>query len=263
MRIGYLGPEASFSNEAALKKFKGEELIPFNSIGEVISGLANGEVSRAVVPIENSSGGNVSETLDKLVAEKVFIIEEFSLKIKHCLLSRRNINEIKTIYSHPQALVQCSYWLEENAKGIEKVITTSTSKAAEQASLEIDAGAIASKLAAKKFGLDIIEEDINNSKDNETKFVVLSKTKPEEKNQEKVALFFGVKDKPGALLDILEVFKKYNINMTKLESRPTKKQKWEYLFFTEIEAILKEEETKKALKEVGEKSTYYKFVGAY
>jgi chorismate mutase / prephenate dehydratase len=263
MNIGFLGPETSFSNEAALNIFPKENLIALNSIQAVFSSLMTGEVTEAIVPIENSTGGSVSTTLDELIEKEVYIIGEYYLHIKHNFLARRPMDKIKKIYSHPQAFSQCKNWIHENALGKELIEVTSTSNAAERTSIEIDAGAIASKLAGERFGLDILEEGINDESENITRFIIISKTRDLPDNKEKTALVFGVKDKPGALLDILSIFKKFNINMIKIESRPSQVKTWEYLFFVEILGNPVQRNVNEALKEIQAQAVDFKILGSY
>ncbi|MFA5763616.1 MAG: prephenate dehydratase [archaeon] len=263
MNIGFLGPQTSFSNEAALEVFPKAKLIALNSIQAVFSSLMTGEVTEAIVPIENSSGGSVSTTLDELIEKEVYIIGEYFLHVKHNFLARRPIDKIKKIYSHPQAFSQCKNWIHVNALGKELIEVASTSNAAERASIETDAGAIASKLAAERFGLDILEEGINDESENITRFIIISRTRELPDDKEKTSLVFGVKDKPGALLDILSIFKKFSINMIKIESRPSQVKTWEYLFFVEIKGNTVQKNINEALKEIQTQAVDFKVFGSY
>ncbi len=263
MRVGFLGPETSFTHEAALKAFPEEELVPLSSIQGIFSSLVNREISKAIVPFENSTGGIVAVTLDELIEKQVFIRHEFFLEVKHCFLGRRSISEISKVYSHPQAFEQCRGWINENCKAKELIEVSSTSKAAEMASIELHGGAIASKLAAKKFGLNILEENINDDNENTTKFITISLEHSNPSNKKKTAIVFGVKDKPGALLEVLQSFKKFDINLTKIISRPSHIKQWGYLFFTEIDGNTEEKNVAEALREVKEKAASLKVLGSY
>ena len=263
MNVGFLGPLTSFSNEAALNVFPKGKLIALNSIQAVFSSLMTGEITQAIVPIENSTGGSVSTTLDELIEKEVYITDEHYLHINHCFLARRPLDKIQKIYSHPQAFSQCKNWIQKNAVGKELIEVTSTSKAAERASIEIDAGAIASKLAGEKFGLDILDEGINDETENITRFIVISKMRGLPDDKKKTSLVFGVKDNPGALLDILSIFKKFDINMIKIESRPSKVKTWEYLFFVEITGNTVQKHVNEALKEISTHAVDFKVLGSY
>ena len=260
---GYLGPEASFSHEAALGISSQKNLMAYSSIPSVFRALKKDEIEQAIVPIENSTGGSVSVTLDELIENDFFIIGEKFLKIKQCLLSKSELSEIKKIYSHPQGFMQCKDWLENNANGAELVEVQSTSKAAEIASEEEGAGAIASQTASEMFGLNILEEEINDKGSNETRFVVVSNKEASPEGARKTSVIIGVKNEVGALYRILRAFEKGSINMTKLESRPSRKVDWEYLFFIDFEGNLSEERVKNALWEIESNSTIVKPLGSY
>ena len=262
-KISFLGPKSSFTHEAALTTFPKNELIEKKTIGEVFESVKNNETIFGVVPIENSSGGSVAFTLDELVSGEFFINKEFFLEIKQNLAGNCELEEIKKIYSHPQGFIQCQNWLKNNLKEIELIETTSTSKAAEISSKEKNSAAICSTLAAKEFNLKIIQASINDDKENTTRFVIISKNKNQEKENKKSSIIFGVKNEPGALFNALEAFKKFKINMTKIESRPSKKKKWEYLFFIDFEGNLSEENVKNALKEIEKNCVEVILLGSY
>lgn len=261
--VAYLGPQTSFSHEAALIAFPKLNLVEKKNILEVFESIEKKECEIGVVPIENSTGGSVPFTLDELVKGKFFINKEFFIEIKQCLLGNENLKNMKKIYSHPQGFAQCSNWLKKNAKGIELIETESTSKAAELACKEKFAGAIASKLAAKKFGLKIIENNINDDKENSTRFIVISQNKNEEKIGKKTSIIFGVKNKPGSLFNAIESFKTFGVNMTKIESRPSKKKKWEYLFFVDFDGNTTENRVKKAIEELTKHCAEIIILGSY
>ena len=263
MQIGFLGPKTSFSHEAAIAVFPNDNLVALNSIRAVFASLVTREVTEAIVPIENSRGGSVSATLDELIEKDIFIIGEYFLHVKHCFLARRPLSEIKKIYSHPQGFAQCRNWIDRNAFDKELVEVGSTSKAAENASLGFASGAIASHLAGEKFGLDVLDGEINDDKENITRFAIVSKRSALSEGKKKTGLVFGVKDKPGALCEVLKSFEKFDVNLIKLESRPSRRKKWEYLLFAEIEGNTSEEKVSKSLKEIGEHTSFLKVLGSY
>jgi chorismate mutase / prephenate dehydratase len=262
-KIAYLGPQTSFSHEAALIAFPNSNLIEKKTIIEVFESIEKKECAKGVVPIENSTGGSVPFTLDELVKGKFFINKEFFVEIKQCLIGNDLLKNIKKIYSHPQGFAQCSEWIKKNAKGIELIETTSTSKAAELASKEKNSAAIASKLAGEKFELKIIQESINDDKENSTRFVVVSRKKNDEKIGKKTSIIFGLKNEPGSLFNAIEAFKNFDINMTKIESRPSKKKKWEYLFIIDFEGNTSQIKVKKALEELTKHCAQVIILGSY
>ncbi|HNV01389.1 MAG TPA: prephenate dehydratase [archaeon] len=262
-KISFLGPKSSFTHEAALIAFPNNELVEKKTIMEVFESVEKKETTFGVVPIENSSGGSVAFTLDELVSGEFFINKEFFLEIKQNLAGNCELEEIKKIYSHPQGFIQCQNWLKNNLKEIELIETTSTSKAAEISSKEKNSAAICSTLAAKEFNLKIIQASINDDKENTTRFVIISKNKNQEKENKKSSIIFGVKNEPGSLFNALEAFKKFKINMTKIESRPSKKKKWEYLFFIDFEGNLEETNIKNAIKEIEKNCVEVILLGSY
>ncbi len=262
-KIAYLGPEASFSHEAAQKMFDNATFLPKKSISEVFSSLDLKKADVGVVPIENSTGGSVSYTMDELVHGNYFINSELYLAVKQCFMSNSKKENIKKIYSHPQGFSQCKNWIKKNYPHTELIETISTSDAAQKASKEKNSAAIASKLAAQKFMLNIIEIDVTDSNENTTRFVSVSlKQNPSEK-MEKSSIIFGIKNQPGSLFNSLEAFKLFNVNMTKLESRPSMKKSWEYLFFVDFEGNFSEEKVKNALSKVKDNASDIKVLGSY
>ncbi len=263
MKIGCLGPEASFSFQAAKKLFSNDEIILCNSITTVFDLVNDKEIDKGIVPIENSTGGSVSITLDELISKNVYIELEYFLKIEHSLLSNYKLNDITQIFSHPQAFAQCKDWLKKNAKNKELIEVSSTAKAAEKASQTDFSAAIASNIAAQKYGLDIVENKINDRGKNETRFIVISREQKNPIGMKKTSLIFGADNKPGSLFTILEVFKDLNINLTKLESRPSIKRDWEYLFFVDFEGSLADENIKNAISNITKNAVEVKILGSY
>jgi chorismate mutase / prephenate dehydratase len=263
MKIGYLGPEATFSHEAVQNLFPEEEMIAFDSITEIFEALGKNRLNKAVLPIENSTGGSVAITVDELIENNFFIVGEYFLKIQQSLLSKSSFAGIQKIYSHPQGFLQCKNWLKKNAKGRRFIETSSTAKAAELASQDEFSGAIASKSAAKIFKLNILFEEINDKNSNETRFIIISKKQAPPRDKTKTTFIFGTKNKPGALYNILGVFKKHSVNMTKLESRPLRNKDWEYIFFTDIEGNISEKHIKNVIKDIDKHATTIKILGSY
>lgn len=265
LRIAYLGPAGTFTNLAALRHFGSfAEYIPVDGIKAVFDTTDRKIADYGVVPIENSNEGVVSSTLDMFIDYDLKISAEIMLEISHHLLSKADDkSKIKKIYSHPQATAQCKTWLELNLPDIPIFESTSTARAAELASKEEDAAAIASELAAQLYDLNFIEKHIEDYKKNYTRFLVIGKEYQQKTGRDKTSILFSVKDRPGALYDALLPFKKSNINLTKIESRPSKRKAWEYIFFVDLEGHIDDEEVQNALKEVKETCLYMKHLGSY
>ncbi|HCJ67404.1 MAG TPA: prephenate dehydratase [Elusimicrobia bacterium] len=265
LKIAYLGPEATFTHQAAIKNFgKSAEYISAKSISDVFAEVEKERADYGVVPIENSTEGVENHTLDMFIESDLKICAETLLEISHYLLSREeNLQKIKCIYSHPQALAQCRNWLEDHLPNAELIETASTAGAAQKVKKESTAAAIASDLAAELYGLKIVASRIEDRSDNFTRFLVISKNFPAPSGMDKTSILFSIKDRIGALHDMLVPFKKNNINLTKIESRPTKKKAWEYIFFVDFAGHIVESKVKKALNELEEQCLYLKILGSY
>lgn len=264
LRIAYLGPQATFTHLASIKKFGSSvSYIPANSITEVFSEVEKDRADYGVVPIENSIEGAVSHTLDMFMESDLKICSEISLEISHNLLSNTPISKIKKIYSNPQVFGQCRIWLEANLPGAELIEVSSTAKAAEIAGRQKNAACIASSLAAQCYGLKVLAKSIEDYSHNVTRFLVIGRTEPRPTRSDKTSVMFSIKDKLGALHDMLVPFKKNKINLTKIESRPSKRRAWDYYFFVDLQGHYQDAKVKKALKELERQSTFLKVLGSY
>ncbi|HCC68699.1 MAG TPA: prephenate dehydratase [Nitrospiraceae bacterium] len=265
LKVAYLGPAATFTHLAALRQFgSSARYIPEVSIRGVFEAVNRARADYGVVPIENSIEGVVSYTLDMLIDSELKIASEIMLEVSHNLLSKSGKKpDIKQIYSHPQAAAQCRIWLEENIHGIPIIDATSTANAAELAAREPSSAAIASELAASVYDLMFVERGIEDYRDNYTRFLVISKNFPSRTGQDKTSIMFSIKDRPGALYDILTPFKKAKINLTKIESRPSKRKAWEYIFFVDMVGHIEDGVVKKAIEEMKEGCLYLKVLGSY
>jgi chorismate mutase/prephenate dehydratase len=238
--------------------------VPVDSIKAVFDAAESGKVSYGVVPIENSNEGVVSYTLDMFMDYDLKISAEAMLEVSHNLLSKSGDKaKIKKIYSHPQATAQCRIWLEANVPDIPILESTSTARAAELASRDEEAAAIASELAARLYDLQFIERHIEDNKNNYTRFLVIAKNYPAKIGRDKTSILFSIKDKPGALYEILLPFKKANINLTKIESRPSRRRAWEYIFFVDMEGHIDDKRVRKAIDAIKENCLYLKHLGSY
>jgi chorismate mutase/prephenate dehydratase len=258
--VGILGPAGSYSEEMALKLGAVKPILKYYStIEDVFSAVYGREVKYGVVPIENSLTGSVMESVECLMKYDVFVVGEAELKISHCLVAKSNnisLKNIRYVYSHPQAVMQCMGFIRKYLPKAEIVYSTSTSQALEM--LDDASVAISSETAARMMNYAIIKRDIQDSKETVTRFYVISADDLAEKRSV-TSLFFSVKDRPGALKEVLEVFSKKGINLRKLESRPDKFRPGKYVFFTEAEADI----DKETVEELKEKTEFFKILGRF
>ncbi|MFC1514857.1 prephenate dehydratase [Candidatus Omnitrophota bacterium] len=264
LKIAYFGPQATFTHLAAIKKF-GEkvEFLPFTDIPAIFSAAEKGEVNFGVVPIENSTEGVVTHTLDMFMDSNLSICSEVVLKITQHLLGSGSLSRIKKVYSHPQGFAQCRKWLAKHMAGRAFIDAQTTASAAEIVRRKKDSVCIASQACAKLYGLKILAHDIQDSSDNVTRFLVIGKYITKPSGHDKTSILFSVKDRVGALHDMLVPFKKHTINLTKIESRPSKKKPWEYYFFVDFQGHRDETKVKKALRELEKKCHFVNILGSY
>lgn len=264
LRVVYFGPPATFTHLAAIENFgKEADLVPAKSISEIFAVVGKKQADFGVVPVENSTEGVVSHTLDMFVDSDLKICAEMILEISHHLLSKGSLKEVRKIYSHPQSFAQCRNWLEENLPGVRLLEAQSTAKAAQLAAKESGAGAIASEAAASLYGLKTIASHIEDLSNNYTKFLVIGRGYSERSGQDKTSILFSIKDRVGALYDMLSPFRTHKINLTKIESRPTRRRAWEYVFFLDFLGHKDDENVRKALTELEEKCFFLKILGSY
>lgn len=272
--IYYLGPDGSNVQNAMFKfldicKINVENKIPKKTIKTIIESIEQDENSLCVLPIENSIEGIVRETIDNLLKQKnerIKIRGEISIPIKHLLLSKsKDIKSVKKIISHPQALAQCSEFLYKNFKDAQIKDVSSTSYAAQKVSAENDLtiAAIANETCANLFNLNILSEDINDEPDNTTRFYILSDREIPKTKNGKTSILLSTKNKPGALCEALEIFLRHNINLTYIDSRPSKKKLGEYIFFIEMDGFETNEEINTALNEIKDSADFLKLLGSY
>lgn len=264
LKIAYLGPEATFTHLAALKKF-GEraKFLSYLDIPSIFWAVENKEADFGVVPVENSTEGVVTHTLDMFIDSSLNICSEVILKITHHLLGNTTIKRIKKIYSHPQVFSQCRNWLQEHFSSGELIPTSTTARAAQLVQRKKDSACIASEACAKLYNLKIIARNIQDSSDNITRFLVIGQYTTRATGKDKTSILFSVKDRVGALHDMLVPFKKHKINLTKIESRPSKRKPWEYYFFVDFQGHQDDKKVKLALKELERKCNFIKILGSY
>jgi chorismate mutase / prephenate dehydratase len=264
MTIAYLGPQGTFSHIAAAHKFSaGAKLEAFGSIEEVFLEVEKKRADFGVVPVENSAAGVERTTLDRFVSSVTKICAESYVEIRNHLLSKSPLGEISKVLSHPQPLLQCREWLRANLPGIETVEVSSTARAAQIAASDPTAAAIGTELAASLYELPIVVSDIQDRPDNRTRFLILGREEAAPSGKDKTSLMFSVHHRSGALWETLGVLQRNGINMTMIESRPTKQTPWQYVFFVDVQGHEQEEPLATALKELGEQTVFLKALGSY
>ena len=265
LKIAYLGPSATFTHLAAQRQFGLlTQYKPESTIKGVFEAVERGECHYGVVPIENSTAGVVNYTLDVFIDSELKIASEIMLEVSHNLLSKTGKkSDIKKIYSFPQATAQCRGWLEENLPGIPVIEEMSTAAAAERVSKDPGAAAVASELAASIYNLQFVEKGIEDRKYNYTRFLIIAKDFPAKTGRDKTSIMFSIKDKAGALYAILKPFAKHKMNLKKIESRPSKRKAWEYIFFVDMDGHIEDKKVKKAIDEVKKECLYLKVLGSY
>jgi chorismate mutase/prephenate dehydratase len=235
LRIGYLGPAGSFSHNAAMLKFgQSVEYEPLTDIASIFDEVSKGHCDLGLAPVENTMGGGVIETLDALIDSDVKVCAEVLMAIHHNLLGNCSLQEVEKIYSKPEVFAQCRNWLSATFKGTQTIPVASTARAAQLAAEEPKAAAIGSTVAAELYGLRVICENVEDIANNITRFLVISKEDARPTGEDKTAILFSTAHKAGALADVLDVFKRYGINLTNIESRPSRKRQWEYYFFVDF-----------------------------
>lgn len=264
LKIAYLGPEATFTHQAAIRKFGASlQYLPMRTIAEVFAEVHRDRADHGVVPVENSTEGVVTHTLDMFVDSELKIVAQIVLPIQHCLISRFKHASIKRIYSHPQALAQCRYWLQNHFPNADIIEASSTTRAAQLAATEKNCAAIASSLAAERYQLSVLDVDIQDNPANATRFLVLGRQCSPPTGKDRTSLMVNIADEVGALYRALGIFRKFRINMTKIESRPSKRKAWEYFFFIDCDGHAEDKKLSKAIAEMRKLSNTVKVLGSY
>jgi chorismate mutase/prephenate dehydratase len=264
LKVAYLGPPSTFTHEAARSRFGASvEYLSCETISDVFDAVEKKMADYGVVPVENSTEGAVTYTLDRLVDTTLKICAELYLPISECLLSHVSRERIEKVYSHPQVLGQCRQWLQREMSGVDVVPVASTARAAEMAAKEKNAAALASRLAAEIYGLEILESDVQDMSGNTTRFLVLGHAYGAPTGEDKTSLFFAVQHRAGALYSALESIKKFGLNMTKIESRPSRSKAWEYYFFVDLEGHSGDERVKATLADLTGHCDVLTVLGSY
>ncbi len=262
--IAYLGPVATFTHQAARSRFgMSVKTVSRDTISDIFGAVENGLADYGVVPIENSTDGAVIHTLDEFVTTPLKICAEIYLRISHHLMARIPRNRIKRILSKSEVFGQCRNWLSREMPGVELIPATSTARAAETAAREKDSAAIAGALASEIYGLQILESDIQDLGCNMTRFLVIARQYGRSTGRDKTSILFSVKHEAGALHNALRSLKNYGLNMSKIESRPSRLKAWEYFFFVDIEGHAEDEPVKKALRDLKKHCAFMTILGSY
>ncbi len=265
LTVAYLGPPATFTHQACLKQFGlSAQYRPVRTIAEVFDVVEKGKAPYGVIPIENTTEGVVSYTLDMFLSSDLKIVAEVMLRVTHNLLNRSGRGgDVVRIYSHPQALAQCRRWLEENFPDTPVFDASSTAQAAKIAAEDPDAAAVAGELAGTLYGLETVEARIEDHPNNYTRFLVIGREIPDRTGRDKTSVLFAVRDEPGALYRMLQAFHENGVNLTKIESRPMKQKAWEYVFFVDCDGHVVDTEVGRALDGLRSRCLFVKVLGSY
>ena len=262
--VAFLGPKDTFSHMATLRVFGSmAECHPAATVSDIFTEVERKRVDYGVVPVETSMGGGVSDTLDRFVVSELKIVNEVMLHINHSLLSNSPLEEITQVYSKQQPFVQCRNWLKANLPNAELIETSSTAEAARVVRDKPGAAAIASELAAETYGLEIIASSIEDASHNFTRFFVIGWQSAKPTGHDKTAILFTIKDKPGALNRLLQPMARRGINLSRIESRPSQKRAWEYVFFVDLMGHASEPDVKEALDELAQECSEFKILGSF
>ncbi len=265
LAVAFLGPAGTFCQQAAYMHFgHAIQVEPCPTIGEIFRAVEGGACQFGVVPVENSTEGVITHTLDSFLNSPLSIAGEVALRINHNLMGKRqDFAQIRRVFSHQQSLAQCRQWLDRFMPHAERVSVSSNAEAARLAALEADSAAIAGEVAAELYGLAILERCIEDEPDNTTRFLVVGKQAVGPTGADKTSLLISTRNSPGALHKVLEPFARHGISMSKIESRPSRRGAWDYVFFIDVEGHVQDEALAQALKELGEDVLMLKVLGSY
>lgn len=268
MRVAFQGERGAYSEQALLDRFPEADPVPLHALDDVFEAVATGDVDAAVVPVENSQAGSIARAYDLLRQHDLFITGEIILPIEHCLMALpgQGLAEITRVHSHPSALAQCQAFLEEH--GLEPVAEADTAGSARKVAEEALAGegALAGRQAAVDHGLEILAEDVATTPHNRTRFVVLRRSAVDRDPGQagyKTSLVFATDHRAGALYQALTPLAEHQVNMLKLESRPSRGRPWEYVFHLDVEGHRDDQDLRHALSELGRVTTFVKVLGSY
>tara|TARA_E500000178_G_scaffold159399_1_gene159209 strand:- start:4980 stop:6068 length:1089 start_codon:yes stop_codon:yes gene_type:complete len=266
VKVAYLGPEGTFTQEAALKHFGDSAVsVPQSAIDEVFREVLSGSCHYGVVPVENSTEGVISHTLDSFMDSSLKICGEVELRIHQHFMVGTNTdkNNISRVYSHAQSLAQCRQWLNSNFPAIERVAVSSNAEAAKRVQGEWNSAAIAGDMACELYSLEKLHQKIEDNPDNSTRFLIIGREEVPKSGIDRTSVVVSVRNKPGALHDLLEPFQRHNVDMTRLESRPSRSSKWTYVFFIDLEGHIDDPAVANVLEELNSQVVELKVLGSY
>jgi chorismate mutase / prephenate dehydratase len=267
LKVAFLGPEGTFSQAAVLKHFGSSvRALPLPAIDEVFHEVEGGVADFGVVPIENSSEGTVNHTLDMFLASSLKICGEVELRIHHHLMGRMStLADVRRVCAHPQALAQCRGWLDEHLPDVERIAESSNAEGARRARDERGTAGIASRAAAEIYGLTLLADEIEDRPDNTTRFLVVGRKLFSRSGADRTTLLVSATgtDDAGALFRLLKPFAEHRVNMTRIESRPSRKKKWDYVFFIDVEGHVSDPPLAKALASLQKHASLFKILGSY
>lgn len=264
LTIAYLGPEATFTHQAAIRRF-GSSLryAAQKTIADVFTEVSKNRADYGVVPVENSTEGVVTHTLDMFVDSDLKVVSQIILPVQQCLMSNSPRTQIKKLFAHPQSLAQCRAWIQNHLPRVEIVETSSNARSAEFAAKEKGTAALAGLLAAEKYRLRVLEQDIQDNAANATRFLVLGRQCSPPTGQDRSSLMISISDQVGALHHALAAFRRFRINLTKIESRPSKRKAWEYYFFIDCDGHMQDRKVAQAIAHLEQECSYVKVLGSY
>ncbi|GAB6042802.1 prephenate dehydratase [Endothiovibrio diazotrophicus] len=265
MKVAYFGPAGSYTHAAAIRHFGGSvTTVPLGAIDEVFREVAAGGADYGVVPVENSTEGVINHTLDMFLQSPLRICGEVELRIHHNLLGRGvSLEEVTRIYAHPQALAQCREWLDANLPHVEREAVSNNAEGARMAAAEAGTAAIAGANAAGLYGLEILAGNIEDEPDNTTRFLVIGDRQVPASGEDKTTLLLSAHNRPGALASLLAPLARHEISMSRIESRPSRRGMWDYVFFIDLLGHAEEPSVVEALKELNEEASFLKILGSY
>ena len=265
-KVAFLGPEGTFTQQAALKHFgHGVDTVPMGAIDEVFREVESGAAHYGVVPVENSTEGVVNHTLDSFMDSSLKICGEVELRIHHHLLVGENTQEksISRIYSHQQTLAQCRKWLDAHMPHAERIAVSSNAQAARRLKDEWNAAAIAGETAAEIYGLKVLRKNVEDRPDNTTRFIIIGRRETPPSGQDKTSMLVRMKNRPGALYHVLKPFMEQGVDLTRVESRPSRSGNWSYVFFIDFEGHKDDVAVQRVLSSLEDEALDIRFLGSY
>jgi chorismate mutase/prephenate dehydratase len=265
LKVAFLGPDGTYNHAASLKHFGGSiDALPVKNIEEIFRAVTSGEAQFGVAPIENSTEGVITHTLDLLTNSSLLICGEVELRIQHNLISaEKNLRDVKKVFSHQQSLAQCRRWLDTHLPGVEQFAVRSNAEAVRMSKAELGTAAIAGKMAAEIYEMPILVANIEDEPDNTTRFIVIGKNAVPPTGKDRTSLLVATSNKPGALHRMLVPLAQRGISLSKIESRPSRRGVWEYVFFVDVEGHKDDKAVADALAEIEHETAMVRILGSY